>query len=126
MDETVQKYFNAMQQGPEGEDELLALFTDDAVYQEPFGGETLTGRDAIAAWVRASRDQAPPDLVINVERIDVVGEVVEATWTCESPIFASPTRGRDRFTIRGGKISRLESEVLQPPVMRGDGEVRDG
>jgi hypothetical protein len=65
----------------------------------------------------------PPDLVIHVERIDVVGEVVEATWTCESPIFLEPTRGRDRFTIRGGKIERLESEVLVPPVLRG--EARD-
>ena len=124
MGETVEKYFNAMQRGPEGEDDLLALFADDAVYREPFGGRTLTGRDEIAQWVRASRDQAPPDLVINVERIDVVGEVVEATWSCESPIFLEPTRGRDRFTIRDGKIERLDSEVLQPPVMRGD--VRDG
>jgi ketosteroid isomerase-like protein len=123
MDETVQTYFNAMQRGSEGEDELLALFADDAVYQEPFGRQTLEGRDAIAAWVRASREQAPPELVIEVERIDVVGEVVEATWTCDSPIFARPTRGRDRFTIRAGKIARLESEILQPPVMRG--EIRD-
>lgn len=123
MDDTVEKYFNAMQRGSEGEDELLALFADDAVYHEPFGGQTLNGRDAIGDWIRASRDQAPPDLVINVERIDVVGEVVEATWTCESPIFVTPTRGRDRFTIRGGKIERLESEVLEPPVLRG--EARD-
>lgn len=119
MDETVEKYFNAMGRGSDGEAELLGLFADDAVYREPFGGQTLTGRDAIAEWVRASREQAPPDLVITVERIDVVGEVVEATWTCEAPIFVEPTRGRDRFTIRGGKIERLESEVLVPPVMRG-------
>jgi ketosteroid isomerase-like protein len=123
MDDTAQKYFNAMQRGSEGEDELLALFAEDAVYREPFGGQTLSGREEIGRWVRASRDQAPPDLVINVERIDVVGEVVEATWTCESPVFLEPTRGRDRFTIRDGKIERLESEVLEPPVMRG--EARD-
>ena len=124
MDDTVEKYFNAMQRGSEGEDELLALFADDAVYREPFGGQTLRGRDEIARWIRASRDQAPPDLVINVERIDAVGEVIEATWTCESPIFVQPTRGRDRFTIRAGKIEQLESEILEPPVIRG--EARNG
>ena len=125
MDETVQTYFNAMQRGPDGEEDLLDLFAGDAVYQEPFGGQSLTGRDAIRAWLRDSRAQAPPDLRITVERIDIVGQVVEATWLCESPIFLSPTRGRDRFTIRDGKIARLESEVLEPPVLVSDGEARD-
>jgi len=74
-----------MQQGADGEDDLVGLFVDDAVYQEPFGGQTLTGRDAIREWLRASRAQAPPDLQITVERIDIVGDVVEATWTCERP-----------------------------------------
>lgn len=32
MRETVERYFRAMQRGPEGEDELVALFADDAVY----------------------------------------------------------------------------------------------
>jgi SnoaL-like domain len=126
MNETVQKYFNAMQQGADGEDDLVGLFVDDAVYQEPFGGQTLTGRDAIREWLRASRAQAPPDLQITVERIDIVGDVVEATWTCESPIFLSPTRGRDRFTIRNGKIVRLESEVVEPPTLVNDGEALNG
>jgi SnoaL-like domain len=103
MNETVQKYFNAMQRGTEGEDHLVDLFAVDAVYDEPFGGETLTGREAIRGWLRASRVQAPPDLTITVERIDITGEVVEAIWMCESPIFLSPTRGRDRFTIRDGR-----------------------
>jgi hypothetical protein len=124
MDDIVETYFRAMQRGSEGEDELVGLFAENAVYREPFGGQTLSGRDAIGEWIRASRDQAPPDLVVNVERIDVVGEIVEATWNCESPIFLEATRGRDRFTIREGKIERLESEVMQPPVLRG--EVRDG
>jgi len=47
MNETLQKYFKAMQRGMDGEDELAGLFAGDAVYQEPFGGQTLTGRDAI-------------------------------------------------------------------------------
>jgi hypothetical protein len=118
MGETVQRYFRAMQRGSEGEDELVELFADDGVYEEPFGGETLKGRDEIRRWLRASREQAPPDLEVKVERIDIVGEVVEAAWICESPIFLRPTRGRDRFTIRGGKIVRLESKVTEPPVLR--------
>jgi SnoaL-like domain len=59
MNETLQKYFKAMQRGMDGEDELVGLFAGDAVDQEPFGGQTLTGRDAIREWLRASRVQAP-------------------------------------------------------------------
>jgi hypothetical protein len=58
-----------------------------------------------------------PDLTITVDRIDIVGEVVEATWVCESPIFVRPTRGLDRFTIRRGKIVRLESTMTEAPEL---------
>ena len=47
MRETVERYFRAMQRGPEGEDELVALFADDAVYLEPFSDAAHTGREAI-------------------------------------------------------------------------------
>jgi ketosteroid isomerase-like protein len=115
MDETVQRYFHAMQRGPEGDAELAELFADDAVYVEPFSGGTHVGRDAIMRWIEGSRAQAPPDLRVRVERVEVVEQVVEAAWVCESPAFARPARGRDRFTVADGRIVRLESELTEQP-----------
>jgi ketosteroid isomerase-like protein len=104
-----------MQRGPEGEDELVALFAEDAVYVEPFSGAEHAGRDAIRAWLRGSWADQPPGITITVERLEVVEHVVEASWVCESDAFARPARGRDRFTIRDGRIARLETELLEPP-----------
>jgi ketosteroid isomerase-like protein len=115
MDETLERYFRAMQRGPEGEDELVALFAEDAVYVEPFSGGEHVGREAIRAWLRGSWADRPPAITITVERLQVVEQVVEASWVCESAAFARPARGRDRFTIRDGRIARLETELLEPP-----------
>jgi hypothetical protein len=48
----VERYFRAMQRGQEGEEELVALFAEDAVYVEPFSGEQAphVGRAEIQAW----------------------------------------------------------------------------
>jgi ketosteroid isomerase-like protein len=115
MDETLERYFRAMQRGPEGEDELVALFAEDAVYVEPFGGGEHVGRDAIRAWLRGSWAEQPPAIRITVERLDVAEQTIEASWVCESDAFARPARGRDRFTIRDGRIARLETELREPP-----------
>jgi hypothetical protein len=116
MDRTVlERYFRAMQRGPDGEEELVALFAADAVYVEPFTGGEHRGRAAIRDWLHGSWRDQPPGIRLTVDRIDVVEEVVEATWTCESDAFARPARGRDRFTIRHGRIARLESELIEPP-----------
>jgi ketosteroid isomerase-like protein len=119
MREIVQRYFAAMQRGPDGHDALLNLFTDNAVYVEPFSGDGVhVGRQAIGAWLAATAGQAPPQLTLTVERLDVDGDTVDTTWCCESPAFARPSRGRDRFTVRNGKISRLETTLLEPPEFR--------
>jgi ketosteroid isomerase-like protein len=119
MHEVVQRYVAAMQRGPDGLDALLDLFTDDAVYVEPFSTDGVhVGREAIGSWLGDSADQAPPQLTLTVERLDVDGDTVDTTWRCESPIFARPSRGRDRFTIRYGRISRLETTLLEPPELR--------
>jgi ketosteroid isomerase-like protein len=115
MDDTLRRFFGAMQRGPEAEDELVALFTEDAVYVEPFDATEHVGRQAIAEWLRGSWAQRPPGMRLTVERVDVVDHVVEAGWVCESEAFARPARGRDRFTIRDGRVARLESELLEPP-----------
>lgn len=118
MNDLVAAYFAAMQRGPGGHEAVTALFADDAVYAEPFSGRgPHVGRAAIATFLAASAGEAPPGLRLIVERIDVDGDTVVAVWRCESPIFAKPSRGQDRFTIAKGRIARLESSLLEPPEL---------
>jgi len=115
----IERYFAAMQLGPEGHDALAELFAADAEYIEPFSGSSPhRGREAIRTYLTAAAPTAPPDLRLHIERIDIDGNVVTATWRCESPIFAVPSRGRDQFTVRSGHIHRLETTLLDPPVLR--------
>lgn len=57
MNETLTRYFKAMQTGPDGLAELISLFTDDAVYIEPFtpGGGRHVGRGRIGSGSRNRR-----------------------------------------------------------------------
>ena len=113
----IERYFAAMQRGPDGHDALVDLFTDDAVYVEPFSdGPAHRGREAISAYLAASAGEAPPELRLVVERLDVETSRIVATWRCESPIFAVPSRGRDVFNVVGGRITRLETTLLSPPI----------
>jgi uncharacterized protein (TIGR02246 family) len=118
--DVVERYFRAMQRGRDGEDELVALFAEDAVYVEPFSGAAHEGRDAIRSWLDTSLSDAPPDLRLTVERVDVAGDTVKARWTCESPAFARPAKGRDPFTIRDGRIARPESALVEAPELRDE------
>ena len=106
-----------MQHGPEGVDALIDLLADDAVYVEPFSGRTHNGHAEIRAFLEQSQ-AALPDVRITVERINVEGDIVTTDWTCESSAFATPSRGRDEFTVRDGKIARLETSIVEPPELR--------
>jgi uncharacterized protein (TIGR02246 family) len=118
LDDLVERYFAAMERGRLGVEDVLALFTEDAAYVEPFSGGVHTGRDAIRAWLSASWETAPRDLRLTLDRLEASGDVAEAEWTRESSDYARPARGRDRFTIRHGKIARVESTLTQPPEPR--------
>ena len=101
-----------MQAGERDGAALFALFADEAVYIEPFSGagqlETHRGREAIEACLRAGWKNAPPDMTLEVNRIDVDGNVVRTEWTCASPVFEAPMRGVDVCTVVDGRIQRLE------------------
>lgn len=114
--DVVDAYFRAMQTGAEAATDLFSLFAEDAVYIEPFGGESRThaGLPAIQACLRESWTRVPPDLKLAVDRIDVDGAVVTSLWTCTSPAFPGPVRGRDVCTVRDGRIARLEVTFLSP------------
>lgn len=106
----VERYFEAMRAGASGGGELLALFADDAVYIEPFGGEERThvGKKDIEACFRGGWEATPPDLRLEVRRIDVDGDTVRSEWTCTSPAFDAPVKGIDVCVVRDGLIRRLE------------------
>jgi len=117
---TVEDLFKAMQAGPEGEEAMLSLFTDDAVFVEPFSGppQTHTGKAAIRQSFRDQWKNPLPDLKLVLDRVDFDGRQVRAEWTCTSPVFESPMRGYDLFTLDGaGKIKRLEIIVTEAPPM---------
>lgn len=114
----VERYFAAMQLGVDGHDALSELFAPDAEYVEPFSGTgPHRGRAAIRAYLLAAAPDAPPDFTLHVERLDLDGPQVTATWRCDSPVFASPSRGTDSFVIRDGLIHRLETTLLEPPTL---------
>ncbi|MCB9780274.1 MAG: nuclear transport factor 2 family protein [Alphaproteobacteria bacterium] len=108
--DVVERYFRCMQAGPGAAEDLFALFADDAVYTEPFTGTSRThqGRAAIERTLRDSWQQTPPDLVLTVDRVDVDGDTVTSLWTCTSPVFPGPMRGRDVCVVRDGRIASLE------------------
>jgi ketosteroid isomerase-like protein len=117
LNETIDSFYRAMQQGPDGIESLVALLARDAVWVEPFTGGTHEGHDAIRTFLKGSTGQLP-DVRITVERIEVSGDALTTSWVCESTAFAKPSRGRDRFTIRDGEITRLETTLLEPPELR--------
>lgn len=112
----VDRWFEAMRAGADGEERLLALFAEDAVYVEPFAGSSRThsGKSAIRACFAASWEDAPPDMTLTVDRVDMDGGAVRSLWTCESPVFPGPMRGEDRYTFEDGHITRLETRFLAP------------
>ncbi len=115
----VENMFKAMQGGPEGEEDMMALFDNNAVFTEPFSGQpqTHTGSDAIRSSFKEMWANPAPDLKLIVDRVDLDGDQIRAEWTCTSPVFPSPMKGHDLFTITDGKIMRLEVIVTDMPPM---------
>jgi hypothetical protein len=112
--EVVDRYFAAMRRGAEAEEEMMALFADDAVYVDPFSGESRvsTGKEAIRATLRSGWEFPLPELKLTVDEITIEPGRATSTWTCESPALPRPIRGCDRYVIRDGEITRLEVELL--------------
>ena len=114
----VEGVFKAMQTGPGGEEALMALFDERAVFIEPFSGEPQThvGKDAIRRSFRDQWKNPLPDFELTLERVDLDGPQVRAEWTCTSSVFPTPMRGYDLFALNDdGKIARFEIIVTDAP-----------
>ncbi len=113
----IDRYFAAMRRGAEAEDDMMALFADDAVYVEPFSGTVRRseGLEAIRATLREGWEFPLPDLKLTVDEIVVEPGAAVSQWTCESPALPAPIRGRDHYTVKNGKITKLEVEFLTAP-----------
>lgn len=114
----VETYFKAMAAGADGEQDLMSVFADDAVYVEPFTsqGERCehSGKDAIHAFFLESYRQKMTPIEITLQRVDVDGEQLRSEWHCVMPGMP-PFSGHDMYTIRDGKIARLEVFVDSMP-----------
>ncbi len=109
---TVADFFRAMQAGSAAAEGMERLFSENATYVEPFSGQPIThnGKSAIMAAMRQGWQNPLPDMTISLDRVDVAGELVTVAWTCRSPGLPSGEgRGVNEFTLRGGKIARLET-----------------
>ena len=112
----LQSYFAAMRQGSSAEDDLMALFTDDAVYEEPFTGspDPAVGLEAIRERLRFGWSTPLPEMQLDVLAIDVTGDRAQSRWECRSPAFPTPVRGSDTYEFRDGLIAVLRVTIDEP------------
>ena len=115
----VETYFKGMAAGADGEQDLMSVFADDAVYVEPFtGGPGVrlehTGKQAIHEFFLESYRQQMTPIEITLQRVDVDGDELRSEWHCTMPGIP-PFSGHDQYTIRDGKIARLEVFVDRMP-----------
>lgn len=118
----VERYFKAMQAGPDGVEDIVSLFAEDGEYIEPFSqaGRPAThrGQADIRAFFQESLNGPLREGVrLTLERLDVEAGQLRSEWTCSMPMFPMPLHGFDRYTIENGKIKRLEVVVADMPPM---------
>jgi hypothetical protein len=110
----VEAYLRAMQMGPRGEDGLVELFTDDGEYVESLTvsrPRTHKGKQAIREALHGGLSWNPPDLHVSLDRLEVEATELVAYWTCTSERLPHPMCGVDRYTLRDGRIARLETRL---------------
>ena len=104
-----------MQRGPEAEDTLIDLFTEDAVYIQALNSRgrprRYVGKAAIRRVLHTGLQWNPPDFRIHLNRLEVEADQLVAHWTCTSEKLSHPMHGLDRYTLRGRRIERLETRL---------------
>lgn len=112
--DVVNGYFAAMRKGSSAEEEMMALFTEDVIFIEPFtdNDEPAIGKEAVRARLRRGWEFPLPEVELDVLAIEVDGPGARTRWECRSPALPRPIQGEDQYTIRDGKIARLEVRLL--------------
>ena len=89
---------------------MMALFTDDAVYIEPFSGEdAAVGIEQVRTRLQQGWEFPLPDLELEVTSMSVTADGARSCWTCRSPALPDgEVSGVDLFEFSDGKVSRLE------------------
>jgi ketosteroid isomerase-like protein len=115
----VERYMALMQAGGGGVDDLVSLFTEDAVYVEPFMGQPTVhqGKSEIRDFYQHALESDMRAARLTLDRLDMDGERLRSEWTCEIAAMPGPMRGFDLLTLRDGRIARLETTVTQAPPM---------
>jgi ketosteroid isomerase-like protein len=114
----IKRFFAAMQSGAAAEAEMMALFHEDAVYVEPFSGPARAhrGKNAIRAAMLEGWKNPLPEMRLTIDQIDLDGNELKVAWTCLSPALpGGKGQGVNLFTLRDGKIARLETRFLMLP-----------
>lgn len=112
-EEVVRSYFLAMRRGADGGPELFDLFTDDAVYIEPFTElGPAVGIEAIRDRFRQGWEPGLNDMELDILSMEIDGTTASAKWECRSPSLPGPVRGVDDYELLDGKIARLEVRIL--------------
>jgi ketosteroid isomerase-like protein len=117
-EDVIQRFFAAMQTGASTEHEMMALFSEDAVYVEPFSGavQAHRGKAAVRRAMQQGWRTPLPEMRIHVNRIQMREDEIIADWTCFSPALPNGQgSGRNVFTIRNGVIVRLETTLGPVP-----------
>jgi hypothetical protein len=112
----VSTYVLSMQMGSAGVETILGLYAEDGVYVEHLASakgqvRTHTGKAAIREAISNGMKWNPDDLRVSLDRLDIDGTDLVAHWTITSAQFPGPMKGTDRYTLRGGKIARLETSL---------------
>ena len=55
-------------------------------------------------------------MMVTMNRIDAEGQRVRDEWTRTASVLAEPMRGVDLYTLRDGKIARLETHTAHASV----------
>ena len=117
--QVIEESSRAMQLGPAGEAAVMALFTDDAVWAEPYTGQRRSheGKEAIRAALRQMWQQpTPPGFAIVTDRVEAEGFDVRVDWTCRSTDFPLLMRGYSLYSITPDRrIARLELFITEAP-----------
>eukprot|EP00285_Hemiselmis_virescens_P000142 CAMPEP_0173378548 /NCGR_PEP_ID=MMETSP1356-20130122/1696_1 /TAXON_ID=77927 ORGANISM="Hemiselmis virescens, Strain PCC157" /NCGR_SAMPLE_ID=MMETSP1356 /ASSEMBLY_ACC=CAM_ASM_000847 /LENGTH=224 /DNA_ID=CAMNT_0014331645 /DNA_START=103 /DNA_END=777 /DNA_ORIENTATION=- len=101
----------------------IGFFADDAVYEDMIYAEPFVGKPAVEAFLRKTKDLAPPDFIFVMDRCSDGATAVGFTWHVElqtRPEAGKFANGASFYELDGdGKICYVR-DVVEPPLKTGD------